>query len=322
MTVVRVRTGVDEFGFSDRQLEAMRPAIESLGRETGPADVWFYTPQALPLLEAFEAGAGAVGAVVFDVMDELSAFDHAPAELLERERQLLERADVVFTGGPSLYRAKKDRAENVHLFTSSVDADHFGQALDGLPEPADQAAIPHPRLGFFGVIDERLDRDLVGAVAEAHPEWQVVMLGPVVKIDPASLPQAPNLHWLGSKGYDELPAYLGGWDVALLPFARNRSTEFISPTKTLEYMAAETPIVSTPIRDVAEPYADIVRLGSTPAEFVAACEAALAEDEAERARRTDAMRAVLAETSWDRTAEAMEALIAAVSGASVAASAR
>lgn len=305
VTVVRVHTGLCEAGFTDPQIAAMRPVVYGLARELGPVDVWFYTPLAFPLLRTLDSVV-----VVYDCMDELAAFDHAPAELLDREQQLLDRADLVFTGGPSLYAAKKDRHPSVHLCTSSVDGAHFGTAKDGLPEPADQADLPHPRLGFFGVVDERLDRDLVGAVASAHPEWQVVMLGPVVKIDPASLPQAPNLHWLGSKDYQTLPAYLGGWDVCLLPFARNRSTEFISPTKTLEYMAAETPIVSTPITDVAVPYGDIVYLGSTPGEFVAACESALAESPAEAARRVDAMRAVLAETSWDRTAAAMQARIA------------
>jgi hypothetical protein len=307
VTVVRVHTGLHEHGFTDAQLDAMRPVVVALGQEMGPADVWFYTPLALPLVDAIDAQA-----VIFDVMDELSAFDFAPPELLDREQRLLDRADVVFTGGPSLYRAKKDRHANAHQFTSSVDAAHFGTARadGGLADPPDQVAIPHPRLGFFGVIDERVDRDLLGALARAHPEWQIVLAGPVVKIDPATLPREANLHYLGSKDYASLPSYLAGWDVCLLPFARNRSTEFISPTKTLEYMAAEKPIVSTPIRDVAEPYGEIVRLGSTPDEFIAACEAALAESDAERAERTAAMRDVLAATSWDRTVEAMQVLIA------------
>ena len=306
VTVVRAHTALQEGGFTDGQLDAMRPVVRALSRDVGPADVWFYTPLALPLLHAVDACV-----VVYDCMDELAAFDHAPAELLDREQELLERTDLVFAGGPSLYRAKKDRHPSVHQFTSSVDADHFGQATagGGLAEPDDQAGLPRPRLGFFGVVDERLDRDLVGALAAAHPEWHLVMVGPVVKIDPESLPQAPNLHWLGPKAYADLPAYLAGWDVCLLPFARNRSTEFISPTKTLEYMAAERPIVSTLITDVAEPYGDIVYLADTAEAFVAACEAALAESEVEKQARVAAMRAVLAETSWDRTADAMRALL-------------
>ena len=310
VTVLRPHTPVPEPGFSDAQIETIAPMLRRWAVETetlGACDGWTYTPLAAPLFDAFEPRA-----VVYDCMDELSAFDHAPPELLAREQDLLDRADLVFTGGPSLYRAKKDRHESVHCFPSSVDADHFGRARPdaaGLPEPADQREIGRPRLGFFGVIDERLDRDIVAALAETHPEWDVVMVGPVVKIDPASLPQAPNLHWLGGKSYDELPAYLAGWDVCLLPFAQNRSTEFISPTKTLEYMAAERPIVSTPITDVAEPYGHIVRLGDTPRAFVAACESALDASDADRQRRTDAMRAVLAETSWDATAAAMARLL-------------
>src|SRR5262249_49419457 len=159
-------------------------------------------------------------------------------------------ADLVFTGGPSLYAAKKDRHHNVHCFPSSVDLKHYAPAAGPMEEPVDQAALPHPRLGFFGVIDERTDLPLLDAIAKAHPEGQILMVGPVVKIDPATLPRHPNLHYLGQKQYKELPAYLSGWDVAILPFARNQATRFISPTKTLEYMAAEKMIVSTPITDV------------------------------------------------------------------------
>src|SRR5436305_14501540 len=232
---------------------------------------------ALPLAERLSPKA-----VVYDCMDELSAFKFAPPQLLEREADLLRRADVVFTGGPSLYRAKKDRHPNVHCFPSSVDAAHFAKATDPAIEAAEQRDLPRPRLGYFGVIDERIDLDLIAAAADARPDWQFVMVGPVVKIDPAALPKQPNIHYYGQQPYARLPEFLAGWDVALLPFARNDSTKFISPTKTLEYMAAEKPIVSTPITDVAEPYGHIVRLGSTPAEFMAARAAALAADAGER----------------------------------------
>ncbi len=310
VTVLRPHTPVAEPGFADAQLDVVGPLLRKWAVETevlGACDGWVYTPLATPLLDAFEPAT-----VVYDCMDELSAFDHAPPALLAREQDLLDRADLVFTGGPSLYRAKRDRHPSVHCFPSSVDAAHFGQARPGaaaLAEPADQREIPRPRLGFFGVIDERLDPEIVGALAASHPEWDVVMVGPVVKIDPAGLPQAPNLHWLGGKDYSELPAYLAGWDVCLLPFAQNRSTEFISPTKTLEYFAAERPVVSTPITDVAEPYGDIVRLADTPSTFVCACESALDASDTDRERRTAAMRDVLAQTSWDATAQAMAALL-------------
>lgn len=314
VTVLRPHTPVAEPGFADAQMAALQGLVACLatdGVESVPplagADVWLYTPLALPLVDALQPSA-----LVYDCMDELSAFDHAPPALLERESELLQRADLVFTGGPSLYRAKRQRSSRAHCFPSSVDAAHFAQARPGalaLDEPADQSGIAHPRLGFFGVIDERLDREVLAHLAQAHPEWQIVLLGPVVKIDPASLPLAPNLHFLGGKTYAELPAYLAGWDVCLLPFALNRATEFISPTKTLEYMAAERPIVSTPITDVAEPYGDIVYLGHGPEGFVAACERAMAAPAAERAARTRAMRGVLAETSWDATAQQMLSLL-------------
>jgi UDP-galactopyranose mutase len=306
VTVFRPHTPCAEWGFADAQLPYLKGLVECLVREENLQRclLWMYTPMALPLTECFEPEI-----IIYDCMDELSAFDFAPPQLIERERQLLKRADVVFTGGPSLYRAKQGRHPNVHLFPSSVDAEHFRQALTGLPEPEDQALLPRPRFGYFGVIDERIDRPLLAYLAASHPEWHVIMIGPVVKIDPVTLPQAPSLHYLDRRSYEVLPAYLAGWDVCLLPFARNDATRFISPTKTLEYMAAERPIVSTPITDVQDPYGDIVYLGDTPEAFVKACERALASSQEERARQGEKMRAVLKNTSWDDTAAAMRRLL-------------
>jgi UDP-galactopyranose mutase len=266
---------------------------------------WFYTPMALPLVQRISPKA-----VIYDCMDELSAFLGAPPELIERERELLKLADLVFTGGPSLYRAKQHRHPNVHCFPSSVDAPHYAKARPGMDHEAqDQKELPKPRLGYFGVIDERIDYELIRYVAAAHPEWQVAMVGPVVKVDPAVLPRLPNIRYFGRRDYAELPSYIVGWDVCMLPFARNRSTQFISPTKTLEYMAADRMIVSTPIRDVAEPYGHVVFLGNRPDEFVTACEHALNIKDEERIRRVLAMREVLSRTSWDTTARRMLALI-------------
>jgi UDP-galactopyranose mutase len=248
-------------------------------------------------------------------MDELSLFLGAPPELVRHEAELLEQADVVFTGGPSLYRAKRGRHPNVHCFPSSVDAAHFGRARAGAGAEADEApdqrALPRPRLGYYGVIDERLDLPLLAAMADAHPEWQIVLVGPIVKIDPGTLPRRPNIQYTGQRRYEELPGYLAGWDVCLLPFALNDSTRFISPTKTLEYMAAERPIVSTPITDVAEPYGEIVRLGDGTEAFIRACERALSADGDDRAQRAALMRGVLARTSWDTTVAAMDACLTA-----------
>lgn len=293
-------------GFSDAQIAAIRPMIGQLLTQQSIIDyvAWMYTPMAMPLLRALSPSA-----IVYDCMDELSMFLGAPPELLVREAELLVSCDLVFTGGPSLYRHKKDRHPDVHCFPSSVDAKHFGKGGRGMPEAADQADIPHPRLGYFGVIDERIDLPLIEAMADARPDWHIVMVGPVAKIDEKQLPRRENIHYFGMRSYDELPTYLAGWDVCLLPFARNDATRMISPTKVLEYMAAERPIVSTPITDVAEPYGRIVYLGETPEEFLRACDAALTADEAERAARADQMREVLAATSWDATVRQMESLV-------------
>ena len=267
--------------------------------------LWFYTPMALPL-----ASGLAPQGVVYDCMDELSAFRFAPSELLQRESDLFAQADLVFTGGHSLFEAKRARHPNVHCFPSSVDAAHFGRAArPGNPGHDAQAYLGYPRLGYFGVIDERVDLDLVAALADAHTDWQVVMVGPVVKIDPASLPRRANIHWLGQRDYAELPELVAGWDVCLMPFALNESTRFISPTKTLEYLAAGRPVVSTPIRDVVAPYAGIVAIADTPQAFVAACESALVRTPQEVARDAVAVQKLLARTSWDGTATAMAELL-------------
>ena len=265
--------------------------------------LWYYTPMALPFTRHLEPLA-----TVYDSMDELSAFAGAPPAMRANEAELFTRADLVFTGGQSLYEAKKSRHPRVHLFPSSVDTAHYARARQPQADPTDQATIPRPRLGFFGVLDERLDRELIDGLGAARPDWQVVMLGPVVKIDPSSLPRRPNLHYLGSKRYEELPSYLAGWDVALLPFALNDSTRFISPTKTPEYLAAGRPVVSTPIRDVVRPYGEqgMVRIAGTIEEFVAACQAALAEDPATRLAMVDPF---LRQMSWDRTWARMADLI-------------
>ncbi|WP_437954480.1 glycosyltransferase family 1 protein [Sorangium sp. So ce119] len=264
--------------------------------------LWFYTPMSLPVAADVEPSL-----VVYDCMDELSAFRGAPPMLRVRERELFARADLVFTGGQSIYEAKRAHHPSVHAFPSSVDAAHFAAAREASTDPEDQRGIPRPRLGFFGVIDERLDVDLVARVAEERPDFQIVMLGPVVKIDPASLPRRPNIHWLGQKSYQDLPAYLGGWDVAIMPFALNEATRFISPTKTLEYLAAGKPVVSTAIRDVVTPYGDRKAVHIADASsFVAAVEAALAQPTEARLAIADEM---VSATSWDKTWRSMSRLM-------------
>ena len=273
--------------------------------EEAPLVRWYYTPMMLPFSRHLQAAA-----TVYDCMDELANFRFAPRQLLELERELFATADVVFTGGYSLYEAKKDRHPNVHPFPSSVDRAHFAQARAGGDQPADQKDVPGPRFGFYGVVDERMDLELLAALADARPDWSIVMVGPVVKIDPADLPQRANLHYLGGKQYDELPAYLGGWDVALMPFAINESTKFISPTKTPEYLAGGRPVVSTPITDVIRHYSDLdaVFIADGHDAFIAACDEAL-----ELARSgdewLDEVDAKLANLSWDITFARMAGLV-------------
>lgn len=308
VTICRPLTPSHAAGFHEQQLPYLVQLVQELPEKLGLEEyiVWFYTPLALPATAGLKPLA-----IVYDCMDELSAFLGAPPELLKREEELLDKADLVFTGGPSLYRSKKNRHPRTYCFPSSVDAKHFAAANE-TAEAADQSDLPHPRLGYYGVIDERMDLPLIESLAESHPEWQIVMVGPVVKIDPATLPRNSNIRYYGQRPYEQLPSYLKGWDLCLMPFARNKSTEFISPTKTLEYMAAEKMIVSTPIADVAEPYGHLVFLGRTPGEFAKACEQALALDPRERARRHAGMRKVLGQTSWASTVSRMTGLISEI----------
>jgi glycosyltransferase involved in cell wall biosynthesis len=299
-------------GFVDDDVPAIATLLRGhLDREPlGDPVVWLYTPMALPLIEGLKARA-----LVYDCMDELSAFRNAPPQLHEREAALLRLADVVFTGGPSLYESKRHRHPNVLCLPSAVDAAHFDpeRAMGDVPNreraEALQRSIERPRLGFYGVIDERLDIGLVDALAVADASWQLVMVGPVVKISPDELPRRPNIHWLGQQRYEVLPQLVAGWDVCLLPFALNESTRHISPTKTLEYMAAGKPVVSTPLHDVVSLYGEDVRIARGSAAFVEACRALLAESPADAAQRRQRMRATVARYSWDRTAEAMQAAI-------------
>ena len=265
---------------------------------------WYYTPMALRFTDQFNPVAS-----VYDCMDELSAFKGADSKLPALEKQLFSQVDLVFTGGQSLYEVKRNQHSNVYAFPSSIDASHFGKARKTVPDPADQAHIPHPRLGFFGVIDERFDIELLDEVAAKRPDWNFVIIGPVVKIDPDTLPKHSNIHYLGGKKYSELPEYLAGWDIALLLFARNESTRFISPTKTPEYLAAGKPVISTSIKDVVRPYGEmkLVEITDTADEFIAAAEKILSSsDRSEWLKRVDAF---LENISWDKTWSQMSDLI-------------
>ncbi len=266
---------------------------------------WYYTPMALGFSSHINPAI-----TIFDCMDELSAFKFAPQRLKQLEQNLLSRADIVFTGGQSLYEAKKTRHVNIHAFPSSIDYAHFSKARNGVAEPADNTAIPGPRFGFYGVVDERFDIELLREVASRKPEWHFVIVGPVVKIDECTLPRGENIHYLGGRSYKELPAYLKGWDVAIMPFAMNESTRYISPTKTPEYLAGGKPVISTPIHDVVYPYGQekLVHIAQSADEWIAAGEEILAEKE-ERSGWLQKVDTFLKGNSWDQTYLSMKSLI-------------
>jgi UDP-galactopyranose mutase len=300
--VIVVTPQLPEHLSAEERLAALRGLLDDmLEAYEGDLIRWYYTPMML----AFSRHLQAV-CTVYDCMDELANFKFAPPELTTLERELMAAADVVFTGGYSLWEAKRERHPNIHPFPSSVDRAHFAKARHLRDEPADQANIPWPRLGFYGVVDERMDLDLLAALVDARPDWSVVIVGPVVKIDPKSLPKRPNLFYLGGRSYDDLPRYLAGWDVALMPFAINESTRFISPTKTPEYLAAGRPVVSTPIVDVVRHYGELeaVKVAATRQEFVAACDQALALSRI-RGPWLKEVDAALSALSWDETFERM-----------------
>ena len=299
----------------EEAVERQRAMLEQLLTEQNIQNyaLWYYTPMALPFSNHLRPRL-----TVFDCMDELSAFLGAPPLLLEQERELMSRSDIVFTGGYSLYEARQKRHKRVYAFPSCIDYDHFAQARPvlsssggswhHLPDLADQAAIARPRIGYSGVIDERMDLSLVAALTHRRPDWQFVFVGPVVKINPADLPQGPNLHYLGMKAYNDLPAYFSNWQAAMMPFAINDATRYISPTKTPEYLAAGLPVVSTPIRDVLRTYggweqvaiADTVSAFQTALSFVLDKPTGRAQPELDR---------FLREQSWENTWAQMQRIM-------------
>ena len=285
--------------------EVIRGMVDRLADDWGCREcvAWFYTPMMLEWAAELTPVA-----TVYDCMDELSKFRFAPGGITQLEERLFKKADLVFTGGRSLYQAKTAQHHSVHEFPSSIDAEHFRQALSFEGKVPDQENIPHPRIGYAGVIDERIDLELISQVAEMRPDWSFVMVGPVVKIDADALPKHDNIYYLGGKDYMDLPAYFAGWDVGMMPFALNESTEFISPTKTPEYLSAGLPVVSTPITDVVTPYGEmgLVQIAGSPSDFVDSIVYAMAED---REARLDAVNEFLADRSWDRTFREMNELI-------------
>lgn len=294
------------FSEAENRFEKLKKVVNSVLKDHRISNYlcWYYTPMALEFTEHLSPEL-----VIYDSMDELRNFRFAPENLPALEEELFRRSDIVFTGGHSLYNAKKHRHHNIHAFPSSIDREHFAAAKSRQPDPEDQKDIPHPRLGFFGVVDERFDTELLGEVAAKRPGWQFIIIGPVVKIDEKDLPRAENIHYLGRKTYYELPTYISNWDIALIPFALNEATEFISPTKTPEYLAAGLPVISTAIKDVVNPYGEeqLVHIIRNSEEFIAYAETELAKES--RKDWSTKVEKFLENNSWDQTYSRMNALI-------------
>jgi glycosyltransferase involved in cell wall biosynthesis len=262
---------------------------------------WFYSAAFSPLITNFSFNK-----IVFDCMDELSLFKGASEQIVAQEKYLMSEAHIVFTGGKSLYQSKKKGHSNVYCFPSSVDENHFKQALNGLEVPADIAHLPSPVIGYYGVIDERIDLKLLNKVAIQNSNASFVMVGPLAKIEQNDLPKQPNIFYIGMRSYNELPNYLKGFDIAMMPFALNDSTKFISPTKTLEYMAAGKPIISTAIKDVVRDYNKQISIINTAEEFT---EAIIHYYNQPSNNFSPMYKEILQATSWDATVEQMDELI-------------
>ncbi|MEJ7821083.1 MAG: glycosyltransferase [Chitinophagaceae bacterium] len=296
MTVIvpHLRSGLSEQDIAFQQVELLKEFF--VDENITDYFFWYYTPMALTVGNHFSPRM-----IIYDCMDELSLFKNAPVELHEREKELFAKADLVFTGGHNLYQAKKNNHHNIHPFPSSIDKEHFAQARNIVDDPEDQSHIAHPRFGFYGVVDERFDIELIREVAERKPDWNFVIIGPVVKIDPETLPKFDNIHYPGGRSYEELPKYLAGWDVAIIPFLRNDSTKYISPTKTPEYLAGGKPVISTSITDVVTPYAtnNLVHIADTADDFITAAEFEL--NRKDRGVWLEKVDLFLSQNSWDKT---------------------
>jgi UDP-galactopyranose mutase len=323
LQVLVPHTPLHGLGFHDEQMPLLQRLLDAHLRLLDLDDfgLWFCTPMALPLAAQWRPRV-----VVYDCMDELSGLQNAPPLLRQREAALLRRADIVLTSGPSLYEAKRALHPNVHYLPSTVDAEHFAPRQQGDKDAAGRddrvhdaeeaiaarlmRPIAQPRLGYFGLIDERIDFDLIDAVAAVRPDWQLVMVGPLVRVDRRSVPRRPNIHWLGQQPYQRLPHLLATWDVALMPFALNDATRFVNPSKALEYMAGEKPVVSTPLPDVVSLYGDLVRIARRSREFIDACAAALAEMPWQRGERLVRTASTVYRTSWKQHARHVSGLLA------------
>lgn len=268
--------------------------MEFLGAPQGQRVVWLYTPLALDIALALQPTT-----IVYDVMDDLASFKDADPTLADRHLQALKRADVVFAGGKSLHRSVTEQGRpDASLFPSGVSPEHYAPARRRTSVKADRT----PVAGYVGVLDERLDLHLIADLADQVPHWEIRMIGPLAKLTPGQLPQAPNINYLGQQAYEQLPGLMAEFDVALMPFALNDQTRSISPTKTLEYLACNLPVVSTRVPDVVSEFGHVVYLREDAAGFADACRMLRHYD---RSSLQPQLRKLLKKYHWDAIAELM-----------------
>ncbi len=303
ITILRIQFPTWQWGDGDfvdrerRRLVQLALTSEPLAGQFENPVQWFYDPMAVT---AFGGQMNEI-ATVYDCMDELSKFKGAPPAIVEREQELLALADVVFAGGRKMWESKKPLQRQRHFYGCGVDVAHFGKAREEATKlRGDIAVLKKPVLGYFGVVDERMDYELVAKLADANPDWSVAIIGPAIKVDPSQFPQRPNLHWLGGREYKELPAYCKGFDVCLMPFAMNEHTEFINPTKSLEYMAAGRTVVSSAVPDVISNFGSIVKVAHSHDEFIELCRAEAAQPDQKAIERGLKMAS---ENSWESIVE-------------------
>jgi hypothetical protein len=310
--VLVAHTPCDSAGFHEDQFPVMARLLAGFMRERGIASplAWTDTPAALPLLELLRPRG-----LVYDCHEGMAP--DADDALPRLEARLLELADVVVAGGPSLYQSLRGRHANVHCIANAVDGAHFApprpadKSIEAVSARAIHAAIPNPRLGFFGVIDERVDLALLARVADLRPDWQFIMAGPLRGVAPESLPRRGNLLWLGAQTYAILPHLQAHWDVCLLPLRCDTTARHATPIEALEYLAGQKSVVSTPVPDIEHLHGHIVRLADGAHAFVQACRAAMCErGPLRRQRRLDALIAVHS-CSWERAAERVHGLMVA-----------
>jgi glycosyltransferase involved in cell wall biosynthesis len=269
--------------------------------------IWNFAPQADYLVAA---ALPQVKLAVYDCMDDLASFKDGTEEMRKREDHLLSLVDLLFTGGRSMYESRKDRHPRAYCFPSGVDVEHYKHTRDPqIQEPAAIAEIPHPRLGYFGVLDERIDWELIAAVARERPQWHWTLVGPFAKVEPEELPAGSNIHYLGQQEYADLPAFLKGFDIATMPFALNEATRVISPTKTPEYLAGGKPVISTSVPDVVATYDEVVEIADGADTWITTIEQMLAWTDEQRQERLERAAPLLEQSSWDSVVERMWALM-------------